>query len=690
MIRQQKTSLYTLSDLLAVIGIPLLIFWYISNGNENVFLYDDNHAQWLPVINNAFRSLLETGKLNFFDMHIMNGENLLDTGIYSLLNPIMLLAYATSAALKVSNTITVYIFFVSVLSALFYQCAMKKMEIDRSARYLLLFCLFGTGAFYTFGYWYYIFNNLLWGALMLWGIVSVKGRSRYVYWGILLGFSIYLGNIQYSVLWYTVYGMISLTNFFLASDKGHRYCQAKEFMTNMTMGLLLNFPQIVLCLRALRSSQAFEAHNSAFYADTLSPTNIFWYGILPEQLFNFLGIKDFLTPPWFGNRYFFCGVLMISFIVGWWMIHDNKNNRREVILPFWISAFVMILYTCGRGFLIADILYHFPIFNGFRHLHKAYFVLIPILFIMTIFIYAGTQWPWKRIVIIAGAFLALINISSINICGNETGGGQFTNRTLTLIECPNNDTYVGFNNDMEKILIRNWPCYFHVYTLGGYNLSFNHAGYEVCDQIFTEAQHFSEYSYANAVNLTYWLERVKDGVIDLGKWEEQLKYNAVQHLIVKYNNENVFCEFVNIFDQLEEIKIIDIIESEEQIKIIKLGGTYSLVSDETGKPLHIEDIPNGIIITGNTKEISGTVNTQFLWNAKYKAYGASGDLLDIERDDRGYLRIRNSMPNEKIILHYEDSISTLAIIFSVVSTIGITTVIIVNSHSRRQLHGGNT
>lgn len=66
---------------------------------------------------------------------------------------------------------------------------------------------------------------------MLWGIVSVKGRSRYVYWGILLGFSIYLGNIQYSVLWYTVYGMISLTNFFLASDKGHRYCQAKEFMT---------------------------------------------------------------------------------------------------------------------------------------------------------------------------------------------------------------------------------------------------------------------------------------------------------------------------------------------------------------------------------------------------------------------------------------------------------------------------
>lgn len=142
MIRQQKTSLYTLSDLLAVIGIPLLIFWYISNGNENVFLYDDNHAQWLPVINNAFRSLLETGKLNFFDMHIMNGENLLDTGIYSLLNPIMLLAYATSAALKVSNTITVYIFFVSVLSALFYQCAMKKWKlIDLHGTYCCFACL---------------------------------------------------------------------------------------------------------------------------------------------------------------------------------------------------------------------------------------------------------------------------------------------------------------------------------------------------------------------------------------------------------------------------------------------------------------------------------------------------------------------------------------------------------------------
>ena len=88
------------------------------------------------------RKMIRQQKTSLYTLSDLNGENLLDTGIYSLLNPIMLLAYATSAALKVSNTITVYIFFVSVLSALFYQCAMKKWKlIDLHGTYCCFACL---------------------------------------------------------------------------------------------------------------------------------------------------------------------------------------------------------------------------------------------------------------------------------------------------------------------------------------------------------------------------------------------------------------------------------------------------------------------------------------------------------------------------------------------------------------------
>lgn len=652
---------------LIVIGLPFVIFYLISNGNINVFLTDDNYSQWLPVINASFESFLETGKLNYFEMHIMNGINMLDTGIYSLLNPFMFLSYIIFIVTGVSNTITIYIYLITVCSLAIYNFVMIKLQIKRSVRFVLLLCLLCTGAFYVFSYWYYIFNNLLISALIFFGIICVRGKLRCVYFGVIMGFSIYLGNVQYSVMWYLFYAVYSIVDGLIKKEKSCIWI----FLSNIVIGLALSFPQIVLSMRAALESPFFGAYNDQFFSETLCLRNILLFGIIPENLFRILGLEDVSGRPWFGNTFFFCGILFVSFLLGWYLIVKRKKSR-TVLLPCLVCATVMLLFTLGKGFVVADILYHFPVFNSFRLLNKGYFVFVPILFMVCILVYINLDNKKRRNLILAGVILSFINIVSVQVGGYrpvfENSIPELENRTVTFIECPN-DLYASFNSNMELTVIRNWPCYFHIYTLGGYNLSYKEKSYLICNQIFDTSQHWSEYSYANAVNLTNWLNRYNSQDIDLKGWEEQLKNNSVSNLIVKYDDEKTFFNFLEIVNQLRDLKIDNIADIKGNIKIVSLLGVEPMVSDNLGNSLNIDAISNGIMITSNVGRIEGDINTQILFNNKYKAYAYVPDKqeLDIKENESGYLTIKNFYSADKVILIYKDLISTLSVVFAIIS-----------------------
>lgn len=208
-------------DLAIIFTMIVLVFGFISNFNINIFLYDDNYTQWLPVINKTYDDLLTTGKFNIWEMHLMNGINILDTGIYSVLNPIMFVSYIIYKALGLSNTISIYIFLIVFFSMLIFNCIMKYKKICLSDRLAILFCLLGCSSYYKFGHWYYVFNNLFIGSLFLYYFIKVKNKYlKYIFAGGVLGFSVYMGNVQYTLMWYMFFAIV-MTVMIIIDDRYH-------------------------------------------------------------------------------------------------------------------------------------------------------------------------------------------------------------------------------------------------------------------------------------------------------------------------------------------------------------------------------------------------------------------------------------------------------------------------------------
>ena len=223
--RNESLNAYVLKSAKCALAISAIFFmvgtvWLIiSRGNLNIFCYDDNLTQWLPVINDIFSDLFQTGRLNIWNFYLMGGINVLDTGIYSILNPFMLLGFLIHRLSGVSNTITICIYLTVAVAMCIYYYAFRKNGLSVPCSFAVLYCLLACSSFYNFGHWYYVFNNLLIGSLvLLYFSCMINGKYKYIFLGIVLGESIYLGNVQYTVMWYIAVGLIILSDIMIAPE----------------------------------------------------------------------------------------------------------------------------------------------------------------------------------------------------------------------------------------------------------------------------------------------------------------------------------------------------------------------------------------------------------------------------------------------------------------------------------------
>lgn len=76
-----------------IIVFSLAILSLITLANPNVFLVDDNILQWEPIINKSFENLFSEGYIPYIDFYQYKMFNILDSGYYSVNNPIMLMSY---------------------------------------------------------------------------------------------------------------------------------------------------------------------------------------------------------------------------------------------------------------------------------------------------------------------------------------------------------------------------------------------------------------------------------------------------------------------------------------------------------------------------------------------------------------------------------------------------------------------
>lgn len=400
-----KSCCKRIADIGCICFIILTVFAYISDFNINIFLYDDNYSQWLPIINKTYGELIETGKLNMWDMRLMNGINILDTGIYSILNPFMLVSYAIYEILGISNTISIYIYIIVCLSMLVYNSIMKKYKMSFATRMIFVFCLLGCSCYYKLGNWYYVFNNLFIGMMLSYYFLKISKSMRYYFAGIVLGFSIYMGNVQYTMMWYMFFAIIMI----IMTVMYHKKCLL-VMGTNIMIGVILNFPQLILNARASVNSAAFHTKNVSFFEYPLHLFNILVRGVIPECIISYFS-KVEMNEYYFSKGFYFNGILMISLFAAIVLIIKKKERKyfEKIIVAYMAAAIFFVVYTLGKGYIVADILNVIPLVNRFRYLHKAYFLIPPILAVIMIYVYCELHKNRNIKIFLGGGGIACID-----------------------------------------------------------------------------------------------------------------------------------------------------------------------------------------------------------------------------------------------------------------------------------------
>lgn len=401
-----------IAQILCIFIAVWLLFYVLGEGNPNLFLYDDNFSQWLPVINSTFDQFVHTGKINYWNYYLMGGINILETGIYSIVNPLMFLAYIIFRLFGFSNTITIYVYLIMSIAMVIYNAIFSRIGIAWKERLCLLVCLSGCTAYYSFGNWYYVFNNILIGALMTGFFLLYDENKKCSYFaaGAILAFSIYLGNVQFTIYWYMIFAIVC---FGLFLQKNYHF--AKVFIINIIVALTFSFPQIFMNYRALNNN--FLDDESYYYMTNLELGNFIAHSIIPDGIFSKLFADGTYGYPLQGT--YFVGIMPVAIIVTLYLIHKNKkiNYMEKLCISYIAASIVCLFYTFGKKGLVAVFLRSFPVFNSFRVLCKPYFLFVQLALLPLVFLCMKTKKYHDLLAL--GACLAVVNI----MCSNGYAGG---------------------------------------------------------------------------------------------------------------------------------------------------------------------------------------------------------------------------------------------------------------------------
>lgn len=649
-----------------ILLMVICVFGILGEWNPNIFCYDDNAVQWLPVIDDVYSNFFRTGSINYWNYYLMSGINILETGIYSIVNPLMFVSYIINHIFNVSNTITVYMVLTLSCGLSVYNYTFKKLDIEWLYRYTILFCMLGCSAYWRFGHWYYVVNNVLIGALIFafFSLYLEKNKVNKFYIGVVLGFSIYLGNVQYTIMWYLVFALVMLCLFILNKEIQNIIC----IITNVITGCVLSLPQIILFLRS-KNNTTFEGKNSSFFEFPLSLHNMIVHGLIPDVLLETVNGTT-INEHYFSYGFYFIGLFLICFIFAFYLL--TKDNKREkgdnICLSYLIVTVFFILWVLGKRGIVALIMYQIPIINSFRYLQKIYFVIIQMLVAPTIYVVIKYKKNRVKVICAIGLVLSLINIISFG------GIGESPRKETALVKSEDIDvdnykvlTILGQDGDFlskvqnyfvdEKVLIRNFPAFYHVYSVGGYNLSFTEEQYGVVSELMQNEPIFSQYAYANACNANEFV--LNDQSIN------QIKNNAVKYVIT--DSENIILDFKDNI-QIECSKIVDIGDGYQVIVLDKVDSIVSV--RETGQELDF--INSGNILQINSSDVENcNLNIKFIYNELYKAYYDDGECmrqLEISSDENGFINICCDTINvDYIYLEYKDIISELTILSSIIT-----------------------
>lgn len=351
---------------------------------------DDNITQWMPIMNASLERFKTTYSVPLYNFFQFGGMEVYDVGYYGLQNPLIYMSFFL-AELFGRDVITIYILISFILGNIFVYslAAIHKLKVYVGIALVIAYST--ANAFWIKSYWYYVWENYWIIPLLLFVLIKSRhSKIESIVCGLLLAFSFYLGNIQYTIYLWISYILISFGLWFYNRD------YIRVIISNLITAISLSVLEIVLYCQVMSRSASFSqkalfVSNPGFYSNNVDLGHFFIYSIFTKnqiELFaeKFANVINKLNWE-VSDAYLICfdgilailTVLCVLFLKQ--IIGENNRFKQGILIGTFVTLIFWIWLLGGEKYGLAKALSYVPVINSLRYLDKIT-LLLPSLFLL--------------------------------------------------------------------------------------------------------------------------------------------------------------------------------------------------------------------------------------------------------------------------------------------------------------------
>lgn len=665
-----------LKEIGLVVIFSIIVLFVMTGGNPNIFLIDDNLTQFYPVTQSAFEALINQGKIPTFDFYLQKGMITAAQGRYAQTNILMWIACFFDEIIPNCNSYSIYTFMAISIGNVFYYILLHELKISRWISSCCIAMLTCSSAFITFGYWYYIFENYLIIPLLLLTILYAwrEPERKVSFWqsGLVLAFSVTLGNIQYGFYHFMLYGLILL----ILAVLERRFIFIKQLICNIGVAVLVSSP----CLMSLMNASAnIHIYNKDAFLNFSNPVGkqlvfsvvpeiiVYWLNeFVPGDFIAFMKDGSFNAS---GYGYFFTGFLGVAAlsygIICIQEIRKERKNRADekysnlFLIAIFCGMCFFIIFGLGRDFFIAWILSKMPVIKSFRYLFKTMFIYIPLFPVLAAYAIEYIKIKRQYILPILWCFVLIGACNNIFITTSGTHLHYAKNlhndlkegtekirkelvakdidienyRMLSFLE-NSNGTELWNHYSAEIGITRNYPIMLGVYTLGGFDNSFDDTTFKQSKTLLSDSNF--EFEIMNGVASEQFFERNRDD----DAYIADINNNAVKYFVFEKESKYL-AEFKKLIDESLVLEIDSAIEFMDDKVILELKNIPSLAQNDNWQKVELEGSANNIRVKLNEMETKNIRLAFTFYDQIHAGYYFEDTFyeLSVKADEQGYIVI---------------------------------------------------
>lgn len=703
--------------LIAVVSLLIMLFY--TKGQLNSLIVDDNYMQWSPIVEKTYETFFETGRMPLYDFYQMKGMEIGDCGYYGQHNILMMISYILGRIILGNiGTLSVYICISYILGNYLMYKLLRYIGNTETISIVTTLMYAGCSTFVYYSFWHYIWMNYFMIPLFLLVaayVINNKNKLSYFLLGIVLVYSLSLGNVQYTFYMYMVYGILFLAIFIISQDKKI----ITLFFSNLLVGVLLSAPFLICQLDAAKrrdiivtgaSLLHYAVPVNKFFIFSLIPTS-FWLKNSGEDLAKKAFAYDgSFCGTTFGFCYsgYFVAAFVVMTIIGIMLIikkhrfnvleHNNKAQfMREGI---YFSALFFILFGFGVYGGVAYILSKLPVISEFKFSFKAIFIAVPLMAVIAADFLAFCKEHladkiYYLLITVCIVFALLGIIDNYNMLNGDyhtflksqeiydeaeigkeiqgrldATGIDYNNYRVVSVLCAEVEDYWAQDYELKRDnhkITYNMPTYAEVYSLGAYEPAISTKSFEQSGYLLKSIDY--DFYRSNAISAFEVIPLLENDYDFYQGFISDIKNNSVKYLVFT-RDSGYLTRFINVMQERGDLIIAGVSAFYDDTVIVTIDNVPALCENENGIKQNMTSVIDELVI--NVNNVTNNLNLAFTYNKHIRACEIDGNghkhNLKVTSDKNGFISIsgiENKLPDDSIVkVNYMDHLELISVLIS--------------------------